>query len=219
MASNERKSQGRQERKEKILSAAIELIENQGFEATTMDDIAEKADISKGTLYLYFNDKAALHQSIKKRALGMLHEKFLQIFHEDITGAEVVRRMAFGFLDFVLENTTFNRAMMLFEQTNGDETSDSDISDDCKSLEHELFILMVRALQIGIQDKSIRTTLPPKILGLHLAFEMRGILQYYTAGKKGIVPVILEEQDTTIHDVLDQFIQTQFNFTTEAHPG
>jgi AcrR family transcriptional regulator len=219
MANKKQKNIDRQQRKEKILSAAIELIEEKGFETTTMDDIAEKADISKGTLYLYFNDKAALHQSIKKRALGTLHEKFQQIFHEDITGAEVVRKMAFVFLDFVLENTTFNRAMMLFEQSNGDETADSKLSDDCMTLEHEVFILMVRALQIGIQDKSIRTNLSPKVLGLHLAFEMRGILQYYTAGKKGIVPVILDEQDTTIHDVLDQFIQTQFNISTDNFAG
>lgn len=219
MNRTDQKNKEREHRRELILSSAIELIEMQGFEDTTMDEIAEQSDISKGTLYLYFRDKAELHQSIKKKALALLHEKFQKIFNEDITGAEVVRKMAQVYLDFILDNTTFNRAMMLYEQSNRDEVAGEDISEECTSLENELFILMVRALQIGFQDKSIRSTLPPKILGLHLAFEMRGILQYYTAGKKGHIPEIIEEQSMTLHDILDQFIQTQFNPSTDTLAG
>ncbi|WP_340103156.1 TetR/AcrR family transcriptional regulator [Rhodohalobacter sp. 8-1] len=219
MTSNERKNQERKERKEKILSAAIELIEKQGFEDTTMDEIADYSDISKGTLYLYFKDKAELHQSIKKKALAMIHENFHQILHQDITGAEIVRKMALLFLDFILENTTFNRAMMLFEQSNRDKTTSSDISDDCIALEHELFILMVRALQIGKQDKSILSELPPKILAMHLEFHLRGIMQYYTIGKEGMISSIIEEENTTLYKMLDQFIQRQLNAHTEAYPG
>lgn len=219
MSSTDQKSKEREQRREAILTSAIELIENQGFETTTMDDIAEKADISKGTLYLYFRDKAALHQSIKKKALSLLNNKFQEIFHEDITGAEVIRKMALTYLDFIIDNRIFNRAMMLFEQTNKKELEGENITDECISMENDLFMLMVRALQIGIQDESIRTSLPPKILGLHLVFEMRGILQYLTSGKGGIIPSIIEEQSTSIHDVLDQFIQTQFNQTPQTFVG
>ncbi len=126
MNRTEQKNKKREHRRELILSSAIELIEDQGFKDTTMDEIADKSDISKGTLYLYFRDKAELHQSIKKKALALLHEKFQNIFHEDITGAEVVRKMALVYLDFILENTTFNRAMMLYEQSNRDEVAGDD---------------------------------------------------------------------------------------------
>lgn len=219
MASSEQKNRDRQERREKIISAAIELIEKQGFEETTMDEIADRSDISKGTLYLYFKDKAELHQSVKKRALGIIHENFHQIFHQDITGAEVVRKMSLLFLDFILKNTAFNRAMMLFEQSNRDETAGSDISDDCIALEHELFILLVRALQIGKQDKSIQSDLPPKILAMHLEFHLRGIMHYYTLGKEGIISSIIEEQNTTLYKMLDQFIQRQLNSHSETFSG
>lgn len=219
MNRTEQKNKKREHRRELILSSAIELIEDQGFKDTTMDEIADKSDISKGTLYLYFRDKAELHQSIKKKALALLHEKFQNIFHEDITGAEVVRKMALVYLDFILENTTFNRAMMLYEQSNRNEVAGDDISDECTSLENELFMLMVRALQIGIQDNSIKSKFPPKILGLHLAFQMRGILQYYTSGKMKQIPEIIEEHSMTIHEILDQFIQSQFNPTSETFAG
>jgi hypothetical protein len=100
--------------------------------------------------------------------------------------------------------------MMLYEQTNSDDIKEEDIANDCMSMENDLFMLMVRALQIGIQDESIHTSLPPKILGLHLVFEMRGILQHLTSGQDSIVTSIMEEQDMTIYDVLDQFILAQF---------
>lgn len=216
MSSTDKKTKDREQRRDAILSSAIELIEVQGFETTTMDEIAEKSDISKGALYLYFRDKAELHQSIKKKALQLLYDKFQKILHENISGAEVIKKMARTYLDFILDNRIFNRAMMLFEQTNSDEIQGEDIANDCMSMENDLFMLMVRALQIGIQDKSIHTSLPPKILGLHIVFEMRGILQYLTSGQDSIIPSLMEEQQTTIHDVLDQFIQAQFNDTAST---
>ena len=73
MGTSERKERERKRRKNQILNAAISLIEEKGFDKTTMDEIAEQTELSKGTLYLYYNDKASLFQAIKKRALQYLH--------------------------------------------------------------------------------------------------------------------------------------------------
>ena len=45
---------------ERIIAAAMELFKAHGCEQTTMDDIAEKAEISRGTLFNYFPSKDAL---------------------------------------------------------------------------------------------------------------------------------------------------------------
>ena len=45
---------------ERIVAAAMELFKAHGCEQTTMDDIAEKAEISRGTLFNYFPSKDAL---------------------------------------------------------------------------------------------------------------------------------------------------------------
>ena len=45
---------------ERIIVAAMELFKTQGYEQTTMDDIANKAEISRGTLFNYFPSKDAL---------------------------------------------------------------------------------------------------------------------------------------------------------------
>lgn len=51
-------------RSQQILAAATELIEGWSFSDITMDRIAERAGVAKGTLYLYFRTKEALFLSL-----------------------------------------------------------------------------------------------------------------------------------------------------------
>jgi TetR/AcrR family transcriptional regulator, repressor for uid operon len=46
--------------KEKIVDAALATFSKNGYDRTRMDDIAEAANVSKGTLYLYFKNKEEL---------------------------------------------------------------------------------------------------------------------------------------------------------------
>ncbi len=49
-----------EERKEQITEAASKVFAEQGFDKARMDDIAQEANLSKGTLYLYFKSKDAI---------------------------------------------------------------------------------------------------------------------------------------------------------------
>jgi AcrR family transcriptional regulator len=51
-------------RPEEILCAALEVFSEQGFARTKLDDVARRAGISKGTLYLYFDSKEALFRAM-----------------------------------------------------------------------------------------------------------------------------------------------------------
>jgi AcrR family transcriptional regulator len=56
-------------RPEEILSAALESFAERGFAATRIEDVAARAGISKGTLYLYFNGKEELFKAVVRQAL------------------------------------------------------------------------------------------------------------------------------------------------------
>jgi AcrR family transcriptional regulator len=65
MDSNGTSATGRVERKkeettQKIIQAALALFKQRGFDATTMEQIAQEADIARGTLYNYFPVKEAI---------------------------------------------------------------------------------------------------------------------------------------------------------------
>jgi AcrR family transcriptional regulator len=53
-----------------ILAAALELFSKKGFSATRMDEVAARAGVSKGAVYLYFPDKTALLKALVKQATG-----------------------------------------------------------------------------------------------------------------------------------------------------
>ena len=56
-------------RPDEILAAALASFAERGFAATRLDDVAARAGISKGTLYLYFNGKEELFEAVVRATL------------------------------------------------------------------------------------------------------------------------------------------------------
>jgi AcrR family transcriptional regulator len=59
-------------RREAILSAALDEFAAQGFAAARLDDVARRAGVAKGTIYLHFRDKEALFQELIRSVLSPL---------------------------------------------------------------------------------------------------------------------------------------------------
>jgi AcrR family transcriptional regulator len=101
------------ERREAILIAALDEFSAQGFAAARLDDVAQRAGVAKGTIYLYFRDKEALFQELVRSALTpvvgsvealrdadvpirMLADRMVDLFVNEIFGTkrrEVIRLM------------------------------------------------------------------------------------------------------------------------------
>jgi AcrR family transcriptional regulator len=62
----------REKRRAAILDAALEEFAARGFAATRLDDVARRARIAKGTIYLYFRDKEGLFQELVRTMLSPL---------------------------------------------------------------------------------------------------------------------------------------------------
>jgi AcrR family transcriptional regulator len=99
-ATNSRAARGAA-RRETILAAALDEFSARGFEATRLDDVAKRAGIAKGTIYLYFRDKETLFQELVRAMLapliagieaigaadvpvGVLAERFVDLFVREI---------------------------------------------------------------------------------------------------------------------------------------
>ncbi|MGH6663999.1 MAG: TetR/AcrR family transcriptional regulator [Pseudolabrys sp.] len=59
-------------RREAILAAALDEFSLRGFEAARLDDVAKRAGVAKGTIYLYFRDKESLFQELVRAMLTPL---------------------------------------------------------------------------------------------------------------------------------------------------
>jgi AcrR family transcriptional regulator len=61
-------------RRAAIIEAALDAFINQGFIATKLDDVAERAGIGKGTIYLYFCNKENLFEEVVRTNLFPLRD-------------------------------------------------------------------------------------------------------------------------------------------------
>src|SRR5690242_6633477 len=64
------RTQAAEERRAAILAAALDEFSARGFEGARLDDVAKRAGIAKGTIYLYFADKETLFQELVR---SMVH--------------------------------------------------------------------------------------------------------------------------------------------------
>jgi AcrR family transcriptional regulator len=69
-AANRARAEKSAARREAILSAALDEFSAQGFAAARIDDVARRAGVAKGTIYLYFRDKEELFQELIRSVLG-----------------------------------------------------------------------------------------------------------------------------------------------------
>jgi len=69
----------RQRRKEarpaELMAAALELFVEKGFVGTRLEDVAARAGVSKGTLYLYFDSKEALFKAVIQEGIVPILEQ------------------------------------------------------------------------------------------------------------------------------------------------
>lgn len=87
MGIRERKERERERRRQQIMVAAKRVFTDKGFSKATMEDIAKEAELSPGTLYLYFKNKDELYASLSLRILQYLMIRLEHVSAEPISDA------------------------------------------------------------------------------------------------------------------------------------
>lgn len=206
----ERKERERELRRSTIIDAAEHVFFSKGIEASTMDEIADLAELSKGTLYLYFKSKAELYMAICGRGLTMLHNKFNANVASSKNGLDLIRSMGQSYFDFARDYPDHYKATLHYEMNHYEgDALDSEVCAWCHTLGDGLFDLTIVAIQKGIDDGSIRAQYPPKELAVMLWSSMRGIIQLYTMRHRGQNMPILTE--INFDDLVPHYIDLVLN--------
>lgn len=82
MGIQERKEREKERRRQQIIVAAKRVFSEKGFNKATMEDIAKEAELSPGTLYLYFKNKEELYASLSLRILQYLQIRVAHVNKE-----------------------------------------------------------------------------------------------------------------------------------------
>ncbi len=90
-------------RAQDIYREAARIISDKGFDATSMGDIAETVDLTKGGLYYYIKGKKALLFAIMNFALDLLEERVVSIAREEGDPSSRLSKLLSGYVRLVLE--------------------------------------------------------------------------------------------------------------------
>ncbi|TVR15048.1 MAG: TetR/AcrR family transcriptional regulator [Balneolaceae bacterium] len=205
-----RKEREKIARKEHILDIAEEIIAERGFDGATMDEIAEKAEVGKGTLYLHFKSKSAIYLGICERGSKLLTQEMAKVLLLEVSGMELIEKIGDVYLQFVRKNPVYFHAFNYYESLLNDEIiAKSDLVDRCEKSAKEAMTYIVRALQIGMQDGSIKSTFEPHELALIIWGASKGVVNMSFSKQKRNHMKILDDVnfslDTLIHSLINLF--------------
>jgi len=99
-----RRERKKLENRRRIYSAAFELFVEKGFDETTVEEIAERADVGKGTVFNYFPHKTSFLAALADEWLDRLTEEFGPVEELEGSARNSLERVFFFMADLAVAN-------------------------------------------------------------------------------------------------------------------
>ncbi|WP_329116333.1 TetR/AcrR family transcriptional regulator [Streptomyces sp. NBC_01465] len=143
MTTGVRRRMGVEERRQQLISVALELFSHRSPDDVSIDEIAAAAGISRPLVYHYFPGKQSLYEAALRRAADELAERFVEP-REGPLGARLLRVMG-RFFDFVEEHGPGFSALMRGGPAVGSSTTNAMIDE----VRHAAYLQILSHLGTG----------------------------------------------------------------------
>jgi AcrR family transcriptional regulator len=111
-------SEKAQQTRDRLLSTAIRMFADQGYEGVSVDRLVEVAKVNKRMVYHYFGSKQGLYGAVLETAYLRLGEIEAISFRDDPPAAEAIARLVRGYFGFLQSHTDLIR-VILWENLQG----------------------------------------------------------------------------------------------------
>ncbi|MFX0039215.1 MAG: TetR/AcrR family transcriptional regulator [Promethearchaeota archaeon] len=177
-----RREREREQTREIIIAAAEKLFFSQGFENTTMEQIANKAEYSKGTLYNYYNSKEELYISIGNKAYNLMIENTVAFTKKQAPGLKQLLAIGYAFYEFTKKYPNYalifhDIGIKLPDITSKPKKELTDIEKEYTNLSYKYRDIFIKILNDAIKTKAIRSDKNPALIGYILSTLTRGLIQ------------------------------------------
>ncbi|MBC7188729.1 TetR/AcrR family transcriptional regulator [Candidatus Aerophobetes bacterium] len=156
------KEKKKADHKDKILKAGEKLFASKGFHLTTLEEIARKAKLAKGTIYLHFANKKDLFVSVIERKLDILLEKIRKGAEQEDLPVAKIKKITRVHLEFLEKNRSFFQILQSlspdFKKEMEKELAERVIKKNALYLD-----LLQKLIQQAIKEKQIKPLNPRKL--------------------------------------------------------
>ena len=157
----ERKEREKEHRSEEIINAAQEIFFKKGLPAATMDDIAAAAELSKGTLYLYYKSKEDLYLAVAMRGATILRTMFEKAVSSQEPTTQLIKNLGIAYFEYFKQHRDYFRMYYYFENPQLHRQVSEDIKQVCMDNDHKTWTLVIDLIQRGIREGLLKSDLDP----------------------------------------------------------
>jgi AcrR family transcriptional regulator len=136
----------RTDTRQKLFEAAVDLIAERGYAETTVDDIALRAGVAKGTVYYNFPSKPKLFEELLRHGIGLLTDEFRRAV-EGLPPREAVGALIRAQLEYIQRYRAFAQ-LLLSEMWR----TNREWRQTLHLLREEAIAVIAQVLQAGVDD-------------------------------------------------------------------
>jgi AcrR family transcriptional regulator len=157
-----RRQREKDERRHAILAAAREVFFEEGIGRATVDDVAARAAVSKGTVYLYFESKETILAHLLLEGLAILLDKLERAYQPErsLPAPRRLRSLARAYLEFFQEYPDYFRLLIAFDRGQLAQGVAPEVSRQVLADSLHGFNFVVQAVEQGVADGDFVTRHP-----------------------------------------------------------
>ncbi|MFQ6607335.1 MAG: TetR/AcrR family transcriptional regulator [Fidelibacterota bacterium] len=152
----ERKEREKQQRRADIMQAAKEVFFAKGLISATMDEIAIKAELSKGTLYLYFQSKEELYLSLLHEGDNIFMEMMQKELLPSLSAEELIWKTAHVYYEFYKQYPDYFKITYQLHLGDLRNKVTPELYESCMSQAKEMLRMIEGIIQKGIGEGTFR---------------------------------------------------------------
>jgi AcrR family transcriptional regulator len=126
-----------------------------------MDEIAETAELAKGTLYLYYHSKEDLYLAVMMRGLKIMYDMFRVVIVRKLSVVKTMVELANTYTLFYEENKNYFRMLHFFNTPQFHKQVSSEMMQSCDRFNQSLWEMVTEVISHGMVENKIRRDLDP----------------------------------------------------------
>lgn len=204
MGAKERRERERENRKSQILDTARALLLEKGLNATSINSIARRAELSVGAIYFYYKSKEDLYAALQVEGLELLNQTIRKAVDEASSPLEQVRKIARAYLQFSEENRNYFDILNYF-LSSPEPIFSPDLKNQIDEHGKNSLNILIDVISRGVQDGSFKAA-DPRRQAVILWGTLHGILQF----KKLEKTILARENHQSLYlEAVERFLEGQ----------
>ena len=169
-------------RKDQIMNAAQVVVASKGYDQTRMDDIVERAQLSKGAIYWYYKSKKDIYLSLIDFWFNEYSAGVLKSLEDKNSSSEQLKSLFEYFIDQFDQNPDTFKIMVEFWRTSG---LDVDFNNKLQEIYSQFLEYIIDIIKNGIDSGEFKKV-DPRITALSILINIEGIHWFTLFDKSGV---------------------------------